>query len=216
MAMAKMARELYVAIAVALCSVAGVAAAQDARADREREMLRRTQEALRESQAEASELSANKAATEQKLKTASDELEATRRTSKSTAAALHSQLQASTATQEDLTRRLTAATQELAALKDQQRDTANKLSERDTQLKTAQGQLEQSRAANTSCEAKNVQLYDYSKALMVRYQKKGVWDAITQKEPVTGIREVGVENVLQDYQDKLDAQRVAPAPAATH
>jgi chromosome segregation ATPase len=216
MAMAKMARGLYVAIAVALCSVAGVAAAQDARADREREMLRRTQEALRESQAEASELSANKAATEQKLKTASDELEATRRTSKSTAAALHSQLQASTAAQEDLTRRLTAATQELAALKDQQRDTANKLSERDTQLKTAQGQLEQSRAANTSCEAKNVQLYDYSKALMVRYQKKGVWDAITQKEPVTGIREVGVENVLQDYQDKLDAQRVAPAPAATH
>jgi chromosome segregation ATPase len=216
MAMAKMARELYVAIAVALCSVAGVAAAQDARADREREMLRRTQEALRESQAEASELSANKAATEQKLKTASDELEATRRTSKSTAAALHSQLQASTAAQEDLTRRLTAATQELAALKDQQRDTANKLSERDTQLKTAQGQLEQSRAANTSCEAKNVQLYDYSKALMVRYQKKGVWDAITQKEPVTGIRGVGVENVLQDYQDKLDAQRVAPAPAATH
>ena len=40
--------------------------------------------------------------------------------------------------------------------------------------------------------------------------RKGVWAALAQKEP-TGIKEVSVENLLQEYQQKLDAQRIKPA-----
>ena len=47
-----------------------------------------------------------------------------------------------------------------------------------------------------------------SQELMTRYHRKGVWDAILQREPVTGLKEVEMQNVLQEYQDKLDGLKV--------
>ena len=200
------------AAAALLLALAGgaFAADTDTRAAREHEMLRRTQEALRESRAETSELTAGKAAAEQKLKAASDELEAMRRESRSVAASLRAQLQTATGAQAEFTQKLAEATRQLAALTDRQRESAGQLAERETQLKRLQQDLETSKAANASCEGKNLKLYQYSQALLDQYRRKGVWAALAQKEPVTGIREVGIENVVEEYRSKLDDQRVAP------
>ena len=196
------------AVAALLWGVAG-AADQDSKAAREHEMLRRTQEALRESQAEASELTAGKAAAEQKVKAASDQLETARRESRNAAASLRAQLQTATGAQAELTQKLAEAARQLAALTDKQRETAGQLTERESQLKRVQQDLESSKTANTSCEAKNLKLYEYSQALLDRYHKKGVWAALAQKEPVFGIKEVGIENVVEEYRGKLDEQRAA-------
>jgi len=177
---------------------------------REREMLHRAQEALRSSQQNNSDLERSKIEAEQKLKASADELATTSRTAKSAQTALRTQLQAATASQTDLTRKLEEATRQLTALTIKQRDTATQLSARESELIQVRQDLRQSDALKTSCEAKNVQLYEYSQALLQQYQKKGVWSALAQKDPVLGIKEVGIENVVQEYQEKLAAQKLAP------
>jgi hypothetical protein len=192
---------------VLLAGGAPFAADTDVRAAREREMLRRTQEALRESQAQNAELLAQKTAAEkqadEKLKAAGVELESAHKASRSAQAALQAQLQTAAGKQTELTGLLADANRQLAAVASKQQQTAG-------QLKQSQQDLEASKARNASCETKNLQLYQYSQELMARYQKKGVWAALEQKEPFSGVKEVRIENVLQEYQTKLDAQRIKP------
>ena len=35
--------------------------------------------------------------------------------------------------------------------------------------------------------------------LIDNYNNKGVWDSIVQNEPFTGIKQVEIENILQEY-----------------
>jgi len=192
-----------------------LAADTDPRAAREREMLRRAQEALRQSEEQNNELGRAKADAEQKVKDAAAQLDSARNASKSAQAALKSQLQTAAAAQADLTQQLERAKQQIAQLTAQQQDTAKRLSGREAELKQTQQDLQLSKTENSSCEAKNLKLYEYSDELVSRYQKKGVWSALTQKEPVLGLKEVGVENVVQEYREKLASQKISPAtPAA--
>ena len=63
------------------------------------------------------------------------------------------------------------------------------------------------------CEKKNAEIYRISVELMNKYQSKGVIDTLLQDEPFTGIEKVRVENLLQEYRDKADAAKFAPASA---
>lgn len=194
---------------VAMSSATG--ADSDTRDAREREMLRRAQEALRQSQADNAELAQQKVAVEEKLKTASGQVETARSASKSAQATLRMQLDSATAAGADLTRQLGEANQQIAELTSRQKETATQLGARESQLKQVNQQLEGSQAANSRCEAKNLQLYQYSQELVARYEKKGVWSALTQKDPVLGIKEVGIENVVQEYREKIAGQRIQPS-----
>lgn len=187
----------------------------DSKLLREREMLRRAQESLRQSQADNAELARAKVEAEQKLKEATAQIDAARSASKSaqsSQSALHTQLQTATASQTELTQKLDDANRQLLALGARQKETAGQLSTSESQLRQVRQDLESSRATNNSCEAKNLQLYQYSQDLVQRYEKKGVWAALTQKEPVFGIREVGMQNVVQEYQEKLAIQKIAAPP----
>ncbi|MFX9634859.1 hypothetical protein ABNJ30_20120, partial [Acinetobacter baumannii] len=84
-----------------------------------------------------------------------------------------------------------------------QSETAATLATREADLSKVSAALEQSKNAHAGCEAKNEKLYEYGQAILQKYQHKGVWDALKQKEPVTGIGEVQVDNVVQEYRDKL-------------
>lgn len=70
------------------------------------------------------------------------------------------------------------------------------------------------------CTIKNTKLYELNGELLQRYANKGVMDAVARREPFTGLKKVEMENLLQDLQDKLDAQRVmteqvAPSPVTS-
>jgi chromosome segregation ATPase len=194
----------------------GFAADTDSRDAREREMLRRAQEALRQSQSDNSELARAKLDAEQKLKAASEELASARNSSKAGTASLRTQLQASAAAQAELTRKLEDASRQLTALTTQHHDTVGQLASRESELKQVRQDLEQSKAAGASCEAKNLQLYEYFQELLNRYQKKGVWAALSQKEPFTGLKEVSTENVVQEYREKLKSQKLTPSNTPAH
>jgi chromosome segregation ATPase len=192
-----------------VCSAASTWGAEEDTTARLREMLHRTQEALRQAQSDNSDLTRAKLEAETKLQKANKDLEAARGVSKAELA-LRGQLQATKAAQDDLSRQLNDATERLSAANTKLNDNARQLAARDAELTQVKHGLEQSKSETASCEAKNLKLYTYSQDLLLAYRRKGVWDSLAQKDPVLGLKEVSVENVVQEYQAKLASQRVKP------
>lgn len=62
-------------------------------------------------------------------------------------------------------------------------------------------------------ENKNLALYQLGKEVLNRYEKFGLGTAITSREPFVGITKVKLENLVQDYSDKLMDQTVKPGVA---
>ena len=56
--------------------------------------------------------------------------------------------------------------------------------------------------------ARNKQLYETNAELIERYRKKGVFDALLQREPLTGLKSVDTENIMQDYQERAEDARL--------
>lgn len=66
-----------------------------------------------------------------------------------------------------------------------------------------------------SCIKKNIQLYQLDLVLVKQYKNKGVFAALLQKEPVTGLKKVDIENAVQAYQTRLEQLRSASPPQQT-
>ncbi len=193
--------------------VASAADDTDSKTSREREALRRAQDALHKSQEASSALERSRAEAEQKLKASTDELEQQARAARSAQASLRAQqedLKKATDAQVDLAAKLEAANRQITALTDQQRELSGQLAARDSDLRQVRQDLQANVDGRGSCEVKNLKLYEYSASLLQQYRDKGVWSALLQKDPVFGIREVGVENVVQEYREKLATQKLAP------
>lgn len=60
------------------------------------------------------------------------------------------------------------------------------------------------------CVGKNLALYKLGLEILDRYQNKDLGDVLGEAEPFTQLARVKLENQVQDYQDKLDDQKVAP------
>ena len=73
-------------------------------------------------------------------------------------------------------------------------------SDRNQLQETVVGQAQQI----DSCESKNVDLVLVNRELIDHYEKKGIFDALLQHEPVTQLKRVEIENIAQEYQDRID------------
>ena len=69
----------------------------------------------------------------------------------------------------------------------------------------------------TDRETKNLELFKTGSEILDRYEKFGLGDAISAKEPFVGVTRVQLQEFVQDYKDKLVEQRIvigqAPADA---
>jgi chromosome segregation ATPase len=184
-----------------------VRAADDQAVAKAHEMLRRTQEALRQAQSDNALLAQAKSDLETRLKEATRQLDATRSGLNSAQGSLHS-VQAQ---QADLQGKYAEASGRLATTTDKLNETSKSLSARNAELAQALQDLAQSKEANAACEDKNGKLYTYGQEVLDRYQHKGVWAALRQQEPVLGLKRVEIENVVQEYKLKLADQRLKPA-----
>jgi chromosome segregation ATPase len=199
------------AAAMLACALpATVHAADDPTMARAKEMLHRTQEALRQAQSDNADLARAKADAEQKLQAATQQIQAAQSGSKSAQAALNAKLTSVQGVQAELEHKLGNANAQLAATNAKLGDSSKQLAARESELAQVKQMLEQSKTANASCEDKNLKLYSYAEAVLERYKNKGVWASLAQKEPVFGFKEVGVENVVQEYRLKFAAERVKP------
>lgn len=126
---------------------------------------------------------------------------------------LEKSLQAQQRDNTTLTQQLTEAQQALATLRQEHESTLAtlKASEDDNGRLEATGAEQRGQIAD--CEHKNLLLYQANTELLEKYQNKSAWDALAQKEPFTGIEKVRIDNVLQEYRDKLAAECVKLQPA---
>jgi chromosome segregation ATPase len=58
------------------------------------------------------------------------------------------------------------------------------------------------------CVSNNRKLYEINQQLLGKYEDKGVWSVLSQAEPFTGLKQVEIENLIDDYQYQLDDLRV--------
>ena len=116
--------------------------------------------------------------------------------------------------------------QQLSELSDKYQATEKKLKEVEQNYATTSKNLQQTQTEKEQekkkldgeiqvCEKKNSELYLISAKLLDKYQAKGVLDAIRQAEPFTQLEKVRVENLLQEYRDKSDANRIISRSANT-
>lgn len=90
---------------------------------------------------------------------------------------------------------------------------------RDEQQAALQRKHDDQVAQVAECTAKNDKLIRLSGELLDRYRGKTVKDVLTQREPVLGLGDVQMFNLVQEYRDRADAERYTPptpppAPAA--
>jgi peptidoglycan hydrolase CwlO-like protein len=190
---------------------ASVHAADDDAVARAKEMLRRTQEALHQAQAENADLLRAKTDAEQKLQAATKQIDAVQSGSKAAQGALNAKLTSAQSAQTDLQNKLNDVDARLTATNARLSGTASELAARNGELAQVKQMLEQSKSANASCEDKNLKLYSYAETVLGLYKNKGVWAALSQKDPVLGLKEVDVENVVQEYQQKFASQKIKPS-----
>ena len=57
-------------------------------------------------------------------------------------------------------------------------------------------------------QRKNLAMYDLGMEILKRYERFGLGDALTAREPFTGLTRVKFQNLIQDYGDKLADQKI--------
>jgi chromosome segregation ATPase len=107
--------------------------------------------------------------------------------------------------------------EEAAALKARELVAYTRL--RDQQQAELQRKHDEQVTQVAECTVKNTKLIRLSGELLERYRGKTVKDVLTQREPVLGLADVQMFNLIQDYRDRADAERFTPssppAPAAS-
>jgi chromosome segregation ATPase len=66
------------------------------------------------------------------------------------------------------------------------------------------------KASLKSCSAKNAELAKVGRELLQRYESANFADLAMASEPLGGLRRVEIQNLLQDYNDKILDQKVTP------
>lgn len=65
-----------------------------------------------------------------------------------------------------------------------------------------------------AAETKNAEMLKLGQEILARYEKFGLGTALLAREPFVRNMKVKFENYVQDYGDKLDAQRIQPSDAS--
>jgi hypothetical protein len=62
-------------------------------------------------------------------------------------------------------------------------------------------------------QTKNAGMYKIANEILQRYEKFGLGDALSAREPFTGITRVKLQSLFEDYRDKLVDQKIKPPEA---
>lgn len=197
-----------------LCTTLPAQSQEDKKVSREREQLRRAQQALRQAEDQRAALLSEKTTLEEKLKAASakaDKLAATEQqlaAEQRRAGNLGAELNQSRQSGTQLEQKLAELSAKYALLSQEHTEALRTIASRDNQLKLQQASLMRTRTEIGACEEKNAKLYGYGSELMQRYLDKTAFESLRQAEPMTGLKQAQMDNLLQEYRDKLEAQRI--------
>ena len=180
-----------------------VQAADDAKV---RETLRALTLRLRSAETERNNLLTEKAQIEQEKKTLTEKVDALTKqaaTDKETILTLTSktsQQEASLTQAKEALDKLKGAYDEAVAVARKEKASHDKAAD---ELVLLQRKL-------SDREDKNRKLFTLANEILTRYEKFAMGEALAAREPFTGLTRVKLENLVQDYQDKIADQRSRP------
>lgn len=201
-------------VALVLLSPARAAEPVDAASARLRESVRSLTLQLRDTQAQVATLQAEK----QTAKTESDQIVAAlkKQVEAQDKKIADERTKADKATAEAKTAAEAQAT-EIARLKAELAKTTVAFQQADTLAKATEAERAKLAAQNAVLErliadreAKNLALYTLGNEILVRYEKFSLGEALAAKEPFVGTARVKLENLVQDYADKLRDSKAKP------
>lgn len=156
---------------------------------------------------ESGEVRSSLASAKRRNATLAAEMEALRKEK----AELEARHQATEATLRETQATLDKTSKSLTELTAQHQATLRDLKANETQRKDLNKSLVQRDQSLASCSEKNAKLHDFGLQLVKVYEKPSTYETVLRTEPFTQIKRVELENILQDYRDKLDEQRVGAA-----
>ena len=213
-------RSLLALAVAAFALLPAAAAAQDKAAERAARraqlQLQSLQQQLQEAQAAQARADADKTAAEKKLQAQAQEIPHVQASARQLAAAL----KASEAARTELQTRLDALQKQSAeqkrgddaALATKTAEFKAMLDYRDAQQRQLQARFDNEVGQVFACADKNDKLIALSAELLERYRKKGLAEIASQHDPLLGLGQVEMFNLVQDYRDRTAAQRLAPTP----
>lgn len=207
-------------ILVGITLLGNSACADDKRSSREREALRRVQQQMQQMAQEKAALEQKVSGFEQEKSALSGEKDALAKK----AQGAESRVAVETRKRQRLEQELETARKENQSLLEQKAEVEKRLLEMTAtqtdsarQLAVLQGEKKQNEASLATrekqiavCEDSNLKLYQYGRDLIKQCRDHSATDAVLRLEPVTGIKRVEIENLLEEYRDKLDAQKLIP------
>jgi hypothetical protein len=196
-----------------------VANADQAAEDRLRDQLRQTTLQLRAALDDNADLKAKVDTLTQQL--AAQAAAPPKKTGDGETAGLRRKLDAQQQESAEMQRSLDQARQSLAQSQKNYEDALALAKSRDAEAKRLEAQLQDSDGHAKTYAADNAKLVKISQELLDRYKHKGVWSAVKNEEPVTGLTRIELEKLAQDYHAQIvdstvpaAADTAAPASAA--
>lgn len=171
---------------------------------RERQALRRIQQQLTEIQQQKSAVDQEKTVLEDALKKTQNEVDSHKRSTASASAKAHlleKEIETANSEKAELRARLDEAAkqnQAVSAHRDQL----------EQELKATASVLAKENEQRKLCETNNAALYGIGRELVDWYGRKGAFHAILEAEPFTRMKSVEMENLLENYREKLEGQRL--------
>lgn len=193
----------------------------DKKASREREALQRARQQVQQLSQEKAALEAKLAGFEQEKAALAQEKEqlAGKIQDAETRAAgegrkrtqLQRTLDAASKEKQSLLEQKNDLEKRLADMTARQATTARELAATQTQKQQADATAESRGRQIASCDDKNMKLYQHGRDLIEQCRDRSKTDTLLRLEPFTGIKRVEIENLLESYRDKLDAQKLLPS-----
>jgi chromosome segregation ATPase len=81
---------------------------------------------------------------------------------------------------------------------------------KDAERAQAEAEANSFKASTKTCAERNIKLVQIGRELVDRLGNVHFGDILLAQEPLTGLKRVQVQNLLQDYQDKILEQKVQP------
>jgi DNA repair exonuclease SbcCD ATPase subunit len=215
-----MRRYLTSIIILATCSSASLQAQQANTPEAKmREQLRATMLQLRTAETERATLQAAQAQAAEENKALTEKLESLTKQSATNQEASEKSIADLNARVAERDTKITQLDESLAKWKKAYEEAAELARKKEgDRASLAQQKIELERVVADQ-RTKNAAMFKLGNEILGRYEKFGLGTALAAREPFVGTARVKLQNLVQDYSDKLADERIkpteAPAPAAT-
>ncbi len=195
---------IFLFVCVAVISIGQVRADGVRREAGSSDAARKAQFLLRQLSQEKAELKSENASLAASLKA----LQAERDALQTSLQQVRNKLESSRSSNEQLVQRVSSDTQKMRELLEKYRSTRRLLAMERSNVALLKSAVTERNDWIDRCKANNDSLYRISQELVDRYRNKSVWQSLKQAEPLTGLGDVKLEVIAEDYRYRIDDLQV--------